>query len=65
MRALHHSHIGPVICIDDKNQMAMGSGILISSNLVLTCAHVIYHEKEQRYFPNIFFFPGQHGPFQI
>ena len=41
--------------------MAIGTGFLISNNLVLTCAHNIYDRKNQSYHDKIKFFTNSNG----
>ena len=41
-----HKHIGALTWSDNRvNKLGKGTGILISVNLVLTCAHNIYDLK--------------------
>lgn len=44
MTKLPHRHIGAIICLGYTGQLQYGTGTLISKNLVLTCAHVIYNK---------------------
>ena len=38
--------------------------MLISPNLVLTCAHVIMNNEYFAPYPTIYFYPGQYGEFK-
>ena len=38
-----------------------GTGFLISANIVLTCAHVLWDRSKQQLNKDIMFFPGIHG----
>jgi V8-like Glu-specific endopeptidase len=44
MKKLPHRHIGVVIAHHPMGAIQLGTGILISPNLVLTCAHVIHSQ---------------------
>lgn len=55
-----HRYIGPIISEHNK-QKVFGTGILISSNLVLTVAHNVYHSRQRRENTNIQFYPGFKG----
>ena len=62
MKQLPHRHIGVVIAHHQMGAIQLGTGILISPNLVLTCAHVTHSKAYQnKPFPNIYFFPAQCG----
>lgn len=39
-----------------------GTGLLISPNLVLTAAHIIYNQKNKEEHQDFVFYPGQSGP---
>lgn len=41
MKLLPHRLIGAIICKGPANTLQTGTGILVSKNIVLTCAHVI------------------------
>jgi hypothetical protein len=48
MSQLPHRHIGSIICRHQKDQpypRNVGSGILISRNLVLTCFHILFDHQ--------------------
>ena len=45
MESLPHRHIGVVLAVHPMGVFQLGTGILISRDLVLTCAHVT-HSKE-------------------
>ena len=64
MKKIPHRHIGTVICLGPGGAAQFGTGILISKNLVLTCAHVIHSRSYNAFFPNIYFYPGVYGPFE-
>lgn len=49
------------MCLSQNGDIQTGTGILISKDLVLTCAHVIYDEKTSKTYHSILFFPGQYG----
>ena len=62
MMELPHRHIGVVLAVHPCGQYQLGTGILISRNLVLTCAHVTHSKHHQnKPFPDIYFYPRQHG----
>ena len=61
MSALPHRLIGAVISIGPGGSIQYGTGTLISKNLVLTCAHVIYNRPHQAYYPKIIFYPSLCG----
>ena len=63
MQTMPHRHIGTVICFGYGGVLQFGTGILISKNLVLTCAHVIQNKNYNAFFPAIYFYPAQYGPF--
>ena len=56
-----HQLIGAVICIGGRKRRNCGSGILISKDLVLTCAHVVYSQELKMKYEKIEFYLGQHG----
>jgi V8-like Glu-specific endopeptidase len=57
-----HRHIGVVLAHHQMGAIQLGTGILISPNLVLTCAHVIHSKIYQnKPFPRIYFLPAQYG----
>ena len=62
MKKAPHRHIGIVLAVHPCGVFQLGSGILISRNLVLTCAHVTHSKAYQKKpFPNIYFYPAQCG----
>ena len=61
MSLLPHKHIGAVICVGPGGSIQYGTGTLISRNLVLTCAHVIYNRPHQAFYPRIIFYPALCG----
>ena len=61
MNLLPHRHIGAVVCVGPGGNIQYGTGTLISRDLVLTCAHVIYNRMHQAYYPKIVFYPSLCG----
>jgi V8-like Glu-specific endopeptidase len=62
MNEYPHRHIGVVLAVYSGSIFQLGTGILISPNLVLTCAHVIHCKAYQNNpFPKIYFLPAQYG----
>jgi len=61
MKNLPHRLIGIVLCRGPGNALQTGTGVLISANLVLTSAHVIFHSIQFKPFPKIYFYPGHFG----
>lgn len=57
-KVLPHKHIGALIM---NKGGAMGSGVLISPNLVLTAAHNVWFRAKNREFSNFKFYPGACG----
>jgi V8-like Glu-specific endopeptidase len=57
---LPYRHIGALISVDGLTTNH-GTGILISRNLVLTCAHNVINLERKILFKKIYFYPGQHG----
>ena len=45
MKNLHNRLLGAIICKGPLNTIQTGTGMLISPNLVLTCAHVIVNAR--------------------
>ena len=64
MEKLPHKHIGAVVCRGPCNTLQTGTGLLISPDLVLTCAHVIINNEYNAPYPRIYFYPGQYGEFK-
>ena len=57
-----HRHIGVVLAVHPCGVFQLGTGILVSKNLVLTCAHNIHCKAYQnKIFPSIYFLPAQYG----
>ena len=56
-----HCYIG-LILFYKNGQELVGSGILVSPNLVLTAAHNVFDADRQQPNYNIRFYPGQTGP---
>ena len=59
-----HRLTGALICMKDglKNY---GTGMLISNNLVLSCAHnIVNRQRKIKLDEKILFYPGQQGPLQ-
>lgn len=46
-----------------KNEKGNGTGTLIGSNIVLTCAHNVYDNKKNINYKNLIFYPAINGPF--
>ena len=61
MNKMPHRHIGAILCFGPAQTIQYGTGTLISRDLVLTCAHVIYNKEHQAYYPKIYFYPGLSG----
>ena len=61
MSSLPHRHIGAVVCVGPGGAIQFGTGTLLSRDLVLTCAHVIYNAPHQAYYPKIVFYPALYG----
>jgi len=60
MKEVPHRHIGVVLGIHPFGGFQVGTGILISKNLVLTCAHVTHCKYYQnKPFPRMYFYPQQ------
>ena len=62
MTNVPNRHIGVVLAVHPMGAFQLGTGILISKNLVLTCAHVIHCKIYQnKPYPEVYFFPAQYG----
>ncbi len=61
MKDLPHKHIGAIVS-KCKGVPLKGTGLLVSPNLVLTCAHNLYIRQYLEYSYDIKFYPGQCGP---
>jgi len=62
MKEVPHRHIGVVLAIHPSGVFQVGTGTLISKNLVLTCAHVIHcKDYQNKLFPELYFYPAQYG----
>ena len=62
MKKLPHKHIGSITFTSTKTHaLGKGTGILISANLVLTCAHNIYDKINSQLFRDHKFYPGLNG----
>ena len=61
MSSLPYRLIGAVISVGPANSIQYGTGILLSKDLVLTCAHVIYNKPHQAYYDKISFYPALFG----
>lgn len=57
---LPYRHLGVIISRGERH-VSYGTGILISRNLVLTCAHNIFNATKRILFKELSFYPGQHG----
>ena len=61
MNTLPHRHIGALISVGPGGIIQYGTGTLISKDLVLTCASVIYNKEHQAFYPKIIFYPKLSG----
>ena len=61
MENLPHRHIGVVLAVHPMGVFQLGTGILISRDLVLTCAHVTHSKEYMAEFESIYFYPAQYG----
>ena len=62
MKELMHKSIGSITFNHPhKNPMGLGTGFLISENLVLTSAHNIYDREFKVYHQNLNFYPSAYG----
>ena len=61
MNTLPHRHIGALISVGPGSIIQYGTGTLISKDLVLTCASVIYNKEHQDFYPKIVFYPKLSG----
>ena len=62
MNKLPHRHLGVVLAVHLCGVFQVGTGILISRDLVLTCAHVTHCKLYQnKPFERIYFYPRQYG----
>jgi len=61
MKNIPHRHIGIVLAVHQMGVFQLGTGILISRDLVLTCAHVTHNKAYMAEFPDIYFYPSQYG----
>jgi V8-like Glu-specific endopeptidase len=59
-----HKHIGALNFISSlrEGQFGMGTGLLVSPNLVLTCAHNLYNPATGEMYRDHKFYHGQCGP---
>lgn len=65
MRTVPHRHVGAIICVGPSGLIQYGTGTLISGNIVLTCAHVIYSKQYKAYYPKIVFYLGLSGDMKL
>ena len=57
-----HKNIGAITFdVYHSSGKGYGSGLLISPNIVLTAAHVVYYIQTSTYNTNFLFYPGQYG----
>jgi hypothetical protein len=56
-----HSLIGLIKGLTSEEEAFYGSGILISPDLVLTCAHNLFHPELKTENKNLEFYPRQYG----
>ncbi len=62
MKKLPHRLIGIILSEDESGKVGVGTGILISPDLVLTVAHNIYNFEGKKEYHKISFCPGHSGP---
>ena len=43
MTKVPHKHVVAIIWRNHENEVGRGSGVLVSGNVVITCAHNLYH----------------------
>lgn len=58
MKKIPHQLIGMISFEKESGEKGRGTGILLSSNLVLTAGHHIYDRKSQEKWKNLSFNPG-------
>lgn len=63
MKSKLHKNITAIIIRKNNAIFARGSGLLISRNLVLTCAHNLKHMNKLFAAESIDIYPGVYGPF--
>lgn len=57
-----HKNIVAIVWKNSFGLVGRGSGLLVSPNLVLTCAHNLYNDRFERVEEEYFrIYPGQHG----
>ena len=62
MRELPHTLIGAITMENDRSEVGLGTGILISPDLVLTSAHNLYRWRARKMYENFRFYLAQNGP---
>ncbi len=64
MKELLHINIGALIFKPPFGKPGKGTGLLVSPNLVLTCAHNIVNFYSKQEYSDFKFYPGQSGPLE-
>jgi V8-like Glu-specific endopeptidase len=57
--------LGALVAWDRYKTTAIGTGILVSPNLILTAAHNVYHLNNRAQYPNIRFLLGANGKYNL